>query len=58
MPKQLSDAHRPFARRMPLAGKGDQPIIHPGQRAIILADGRDAVGEVGSGPLDEHVRAN
>ena len=38
--------------------KRELPTIRPGQRAIILADGRNVVGEVGPGPLDEYVRAN
>jgi len=47
-----------FAHRMPLDKQLPSATIHPGQRAIILADGRNVVGEVGPGPLDEYVRAN
>lgn len=45
-----------FGRRVSLTDSDSPIYIWPGQRALILADGRDLLGEVGPGPLDEYVR--
>ena len=53
-----NDTSQSFAHRIPLDKQVPSATIRPGQRAIILADGRNVVGEVGPGPLDEYVHAN